>query len=77
MKHPFKKVIVTWLDAVNYGDGQGTPKHKPAEQCMIGWLLKRDKQGISVAMEYSPEDNTWREENFIPAGMVKSVRILR
>ena len=58
-------VIVTWLDSVDYGDGEGEPKHKATKQVAIGWLLKYDDDGISYCGEYSPYDNTWRNETFI------------
>jgi len=58
-------VIITWLDAMNHGDGSGSPKHKPAKQVAIGWLLQYDEDGISYCSEYSTEDGSWRDEVFI------------
>jgi len=58
-------VIITWLDAVNHGDGSGSPKHKPSKQTAIGFLLRYDDEGISYCSEYSTEDGSWRDEVFI------------
>jgi hypothetical protein len=57
-------VIITWLDAVNHGDGESEPRHRPAKQVAIGWLLKQNKKGISYCSEYS-DDGSWRDEVFI------------
>jgi len=71
-----KPVIITWLDAVNHGDGGGHPKHRPAKQVAIGFLLKYDFLGISYCSEYSMEDGTWRDEVFIRDGDIVSVEEL-
>jgi hypothetical protein len=68
-------VVVTWNDAVEHPDGEREPRHEPAVQITAGFLLKRDRRGISIATELNDDDGTgWRGENFIPAGMIVSVR---
>jgi len=57
-------VIITWFDAINHGDGDGQPRHRPSKQVAIGFLLKYDDDGISYCSEYS-EDGSWRDEVFI------------
>ena len=36
----------------------------------------RDKHGVSLAFEYGESDNTYRVEQFMPAGMITSIRII-
>jgi len=69
-------VIVDWADAVSHSDGNTRPRHKYAHQRMVGWLLQYDDEGISIAYEYSPEDGSWREEQFIPGNMILKVEEL-
>ena len=45
--------------------------HEPEVVTTIGWVLRDDEIGISLANEYY--DNTYRGRTFIPRGMVKSV----
>jgi len=59
-------VVIEWLDAINYGDGDGEPRHRPAKQTAIGFLLRYDRHGISYCSEYA-EDGTWRDETFLRA----------
>ena len=66
-------VVVHWDDAVDRGDGGGVPRHKPSRQILVGWLLLHDDEGITLAFEHSDEDNSWRNETFIPAGMIAEV----
>lgn len=66
-------VVIRWLDAVNHGDGEGLPRHRPAAQQAIGWLLKYDSEGISYCSEYSEDDGSWRDEVFIRNADIISV----
>jgi hypothetical protein len=75
-KHLHHIVVVTWLDAVSHPDGEQTPRHVPAEQVTIGWLLRDDKKGISLAGEYNKDGTGWRDENFIPRAIIKCVEYL-
>lgn len=76
MRYRYPVAVVEWLDAVAHDEGDGEPRHKPERQVTVGWLLKRDMHGVSLAFEYGESDNTYRVEQFMPAGMVKSVRII-
>ena len=68
-------VIVTWNDAVMHSDGDSSAKHVPAVQVTVGWLLLYDKTGITIYQEYEKNSpNEWRNENFIPAGMIVEVQ---
>ena len=46
--------------------------HKALMVSTIGWLLRQDAEGVSIANEYC-EDATFRGYTFIPTGMIKSV----
>lgn len=70
-------VVVTWLDAVQHADGETNPRHEPHVMKTCGYLLQKNRKGISIAGEFCPTDATWRNENFIPAGMIQSVEIVQ
>lgn len=73
MTYKYPLVVVHWDDAVDRGDGESTPVHKPARQICLGWLLQYDSAGVSIAYEYSEEDDRWRNETFIPSGMIVAI----
>lgn len=75
MKFTHDVAVVVWDDAVRHSDGSKSPVHQPERQTLVGWLLRYDTSGISVASEYNEEDGSWRDENFIPAGMIVSVHV--
>lgn len=67
-------VIVTWIDAVQHGEGDTAAKHKGVAMVTIGWKLKYDDRGISLIQEYMKNStDEWRNENFIPSGMILEV----
>ena len=78
LKHP--AVAVHWLDA-HMTDEQLRPDeitHKPARQVTIGFLLRDDAVGVSLAVEYNHDDPTdVRTTYFIPRGMIRRVQRLR
>ena len=76
MAYDFPVVVVHWLDAVDRGDGDHKPRHRPELQVCVGWLLRYDDDGISLAFEYTAGSAEWRNETFIPTGMIKSVEEL-
>ncbi len=49
--------------------------HDSLDIITIGWLLKQDDIGVSIANEYCA-DATYRGYTFIPAGMLKSIEDL-
>lgn len=79
MKFKYPVVSVHWLDA-HHQNGEVKAngiEHSPSVQVCVGWLIRSDKQGVTLAMEYcedEPEELriTW----FIPRGMVKRLRHL-
>lgn len=68
-------VVVEWNDAwikeagVTLEDVGAT--HVPTVVTTIGWMMKDDEVGISLANEFY--DDTYRGRTFIPRGMVKTV----
>lgn len=68
-------VIVTWLDAHGTGIGALREHELPHEALKIhtlGWLLRDDEKGVSVACEFC-EDGAWRGVTFVPKVLVESV----
>ena len=77
MKHV--TVIVTWNDAHEQGGDVATVaeiNHAPDMQHTVGFLLRSDRVGITLASERC-EGGGWRTTNFIPRAMVVRVRRLR
>jgi len=72
-----KLVMVTWHDAhsVVGSDYIESEHHQPCVMHTVGWLVKRDDAGITVACErYAHEGGwAWRQPTFIPAGMIQKV----
>jgi hypothetical protein len=69
-------VIVEWNDAWVRADIPVTlddvaSSHKPEVIITLGWVLRDDDAGISLANEYY--DSTYRGRTFIPRGMIKAV----
>ena len=67
--------LVVWNDA--WTDESATTldtvaaKHRPEPINTLGWILRDDDVGITIANEYY--DNTYRGRTFIPRGMVLTV----
>lgn len=70
----YELVIVSWNDVVDHGDGEVAPRHTPALQRTAGFLLRRDRRGISIATEINSDGSGWRGENFIPRKMIVNVQ---
>lgn len=72
-------VLVTWHDAHDTQDDfnpeQLRKNHKPAVQRIVGFLMISDRAGVSLAADID-EDGDGRSVNFIPRGMIRSVRKL-
>jgi hypothetical protein len=71
-------VIVVWEDA--HGDAhtevtEDQLPHKPKLMTTLGWLLKNDAEGCSIANEHCADGDAtcYRGYTFIPAKMLKSV----
>ena len=79
--HGLPFVCISWADAwcdateaVALSDVK--LKHKASIHETTGWLLYQDGEGVSVANEFCPEDETYRGRTFIPASMLNAVTIL-
>lgn len=75
---PLPLVLCSWADAwvraeesVTLADVAAT--HKPAIIHTLGYLLRDDEVGISIANEFYDEDATYRGRTFIPRAMIISV----
>ena len=68
-------VIVEWNDAVNWDSpvslSDVTGCHRPEVVQTLGWVLKDDEVGISLATEYY--DESYRGRSFIPRAMIITV----
>ena len=68
-------VCVAWEDAhgsIATAYSEHEIPHASVVILTIGWLLRQDEVGISVANEYCG-DGTWRGVTFVPHGMMQSV----
>lgn len=77
-KTGLKAVIVTWGDAWSQsGWSVGEPPSSDSVECQtIGFLKSRTKKGVMVYGRMA-EDGCPGLLSFIPAGMVKSVKVLK
>lgn len=51
--------------------------HHPLVMRTVGWLLRDDQDGVTVANEHCSADQTYRGRTFIPRPLVNRVRIIR
>lgn len=51
--------------------------HKPMVIHTLGYLLREDDVGVSLANEYYDEDETYRGRTFVPRAMVISIKRYR
>lgn len=72
-------VSVEWADA-HGGNGSwtavGDVEHEPRTVHTVGWLVKRDELGYTVAQSYDPGAEALDHTLFIPAAVVRSSRQL-
>ena len=70
-------VILSWNDAHTdtneFSLSELEEIHKPWKIETVGWLLREDTKGISLANEKTGTD-TYRGYTFVPLGMVISVK---
>lgn len=68
-------VIVEWHDAVTFETPVGladvSSMHRPEVVHTLGWVLREDEHGISLATEYY--DESYRGRSFIPRNMIRAV----
>ena len=79
-KLPF--AVVSWSDA--WVDGTEAVsladvalKHHAMIHLTAGWILYQNEEGISIANEFCPDDETYRGRSFIPAEMKPKVTFLK
>lgn len=71
----FPLVTVRWNDAHTTEAAQYAPAdvpHAPLVIETVGWLLRHDTSGVSIASERL-DNSQYRGYTFVPAGMVVSV----
>lgn len=71
-------VVVEWNDAWIDGADPVTladvaASHKPKVIVTLGYVLRDDDIGLSLANEYYEDESTYRGRTFIPRSMVKKV----
>lgn len=78
LKLPF--AFVAWKDAHCVSGATEMSIHEiphaAANYVLSGWVLRYDAEGITLASEYSSE-GTYRGINFVPAGMIASVQLVK
>jgi hypothetical protein len=68
-------VAVAWDDAhstIQSAYAEHELPHAPVAILTLGWLLKEDEAGVSLANEFC-SDGTWRGVTFIPRGMLRKM----
>lgn len=72
-------VVVRWKDAWVDGNEPVTlgaevaTTHKPKVIVTVGWLLREDESGVSVANEHYDDENVYRGRTYIPREMIVSL----
>lgn len=73
MKRPFPLVEVVWDDAHCSTDMGHEEGHKPVTTYSVGYQVKRDRAGITIAQDCYETGKEYRVWSFIPRGMIQSV----
>ena len=74
----WKVVEVTWIDTVTSDGWEQTYIQKAVEVISIGYLCKRTDKGIALVQTFCEEiDQPYSASIFIPAGVIKKVRVIR
>lgn len=83
-KSPFPIVLVRWNDAYCKDDTYTEKdfKHEAAPTVTVGFLVKEDKTGITVATDVQlpmekEDEISFRGKNFVPKGMIHDITIIR
>lgn len=78
MGFAYPVAVVLWGDAHENTEPMDEEdiEHAPKIQATVGWLIRQDETGITLATEYGEEDGELRTVNFIPAGMAVSVKVI-
>jgi hypothetical protein len=76
-------VVVKWADAWVDGNepvslgSEVAITHKPKIIVTVGWLLREDEDGVSVANEHYEDENVYRGRTYIPRAMITSIERYR
>lgn len=65
-----------WADTDSFSSAHGISlTHKPMVVKTLGWLIKDDEIGVSVANERSMDNDTetFRGRTFVPRAMIQSI----
>lgn len=82
-----KRVTVWWHDAHHSGEELAEEmidqQHKPLLMASTGWLAKEDETGVSLVIDYVPDEGNegldygkWGHPVFLPRGMILRVDYL-
>src|SRR2546422_6163348 len=72
-KHPDKPFgCILWDDAKGESSevAEEEMSHAPIRFQIYGWVVKSDTMGVTIASEWRPGDNLYRDRSFIPRAMV-------
>ena len=78
-KRPYKLVEVVWEDAhcsTDMGDGLSGKAHAPVITYSVGYQIKRDRVGITIAQDCYEEGTEYRVWSFIPRKMIVEINDL-
>lgn len=76
MSYQYPLYVVVWDDAVQHSDGGGRARHRPCRLIRVGFVVEHDGEGVTVVSELSNDDDSWRDEHFIPSSMIVSIEKL-
>ena len=78
MRYSYPVVVVEWNDAHGAATTDYEPgnlPHQPLIMSTFGLLLKHDEVGATISGEMS-EDGSYRGVTFVPAGMIRGIRVV-
>lgn len=71
-----KIALVTWLDATRTDESVQPHTRVGTKRETVGWLLRRDDEGVVIAMSRDWDGTDFERGFTIPRPYVSSVRIL-
>lgn len=83
MKEPKTLCVIRWQDACKR-DGNFTKdeiggekngyRFDRVELYTVGWLVHESEDTLTLATDYRPDEDHWRDLLHVPKGMIQSVR---
>ena len=73
MKPPYKMAVVEWGDASTSTDFGDDKVHAPVITYSCGFVVKKNRSGITLAQDCYEKKGEWRTWGFIPKGMIRRV----